>query len=516
MTALAQAAADALGVLDRDWQAERDRQRYRRDPVAYCREVLGFEPWSKQREILEAVRDHRRVAVRSCHGVGKTAVAAWVLLWFHDVFTDSRIISTAPTFEPGVKDLLWREVRKAHSDQIGGKLLDTRLERAPLWFAAGYSTDQPERFSGHHAGPLLLIVDEASGVHEAIYEASEGYLTSENAKVLLIGNPTRKSGTFYRAFHRQRAGWKTIHISAYDAPCFTGEHVSDVAREKLVSRRWVEEHRDPATGWGEDSPEFQVRVLGEFPAQDEYSIMSVAKLEAAQSEQRWRALPVDMPVAIVCDVARFGDDETVIGRREGRRLRVLEVYRGRDTMTTAGKVLGHARDAWAELRLPVSVVIDDAGVGGGVTDSLAESLREEPGDYALVAYNGACSPLNPREYLNRRGEDWFALAEQLDELALDPDDELLIADLLAPRYRLDSKNRRVLESKDETKRRLKRSPDRGDMAVMAFSLPDRLPQAWDEHDDRVERGETLADDLTIRRLRQGEGRGDRLSPTTTF
>ncbi len=162
------------------------------DPIAFSREVLRFEPWSKQQEILCSVRDHRRTAVRSAHGVGKTAIAARTILWFLAAYPNSKVISTAPTWHQ-VREQLWREVHVAYAAAGGffdGQLDDTRLELAPDWFALGLSTDRAERFSGHHAEHLLLVVDEASGMDEAIYTAAESYLTSEGARILLIGNPT--------------------------------------------------------------------------------------------------------------------------------------------------------------------------------------------------------------------------------------------------------------------------------------------------------------------------------------
>ena len=134
------------------------------------------------------------------------------MLWFLAAYPYSRVITTAPTFTQ-VKELLWREIAVAHPAADGffdGMLYDTRLELAPDWFAIGLSTDRPERFSGHHAEHLLLVVDEASGVDEAIFEAAEGFLTSESARVLLIGNPTSLAGQFHAAFHSERGLWNCV------------------------------------------------------------------------------------------------------------------------------------------------------------------------------------------------------------------------------------------------------------------------------------------------------------------
>jgi phage terminase large subunit len=433
--------------------------RYGADPAAFFREVLRFEPWSRQAAIAESVRDHSRTAVRSCHGAGKTATAARVALWFLAVHPSSRVVTTAPTWAQ-VRDLLWREIRLAYQAAggfIGGELFDTRLELATDWLALGISTDRPERFQGHHAEHLLLVVDEASGVDEAIFEASAGFLTSPGARLLLIGNPTRTSGEFFDAFHSARGFYNTVHISAFDTPAFSGERVPREVAKRLVSRKWVEDH---ARKWGEGSPLWQVRIAAEFPSQSDDALVALGDLEAAQA----RELEPGAELVVACDVARFGNDQTVLAVRRGNVVRVAKVYGGRDTMRTVGEIMQLARNLRSEHgRRPV-LVVDDAGLGGGVTDRLREL-----GEFHVVAYNGAKAAARPAEYPNRRSEDWFALAELLPQLDLDRDEELA-ADLLAPRYSLDSQARRVVEVKAETKRRLRRSPDRGDAVVMAFAV----------------------------------------------
>jgi phage terminase large subunit len=447
---------------------------YAADPVGYTRDVLGFEPWSKQRELLEALRDHDRVAVRACHGVGKTAAAARAALWFLAAHRNSRVITTAPTWAQ-VEQLLWREVRRAVAGANGGHHVAfptpsaTKLELGDQWFAIGLSTNEPERFQGHHADHLLLVVDEASGVDERIFEAAEGFLTAAGAKVLLIGNPTQLGGQFHRAFTTERRRWHGIRISVFDSPNYTGEPVSPQVARALPHADWagaVEE------AWGRDSPMFQVRALGEFPTSAADTVIALHLVETAQE----RSLDVSFPAAledvvVACDVARFGSDETVIGTRHGPRIRVRRSYNGKATTETVGWII----DAWRELRdesgAEARIVVDDDGVGGGVTDQLREK------GYEVVAFNGGARALEPTRYPNARSESWFRMARRLPELDLDEDDQLA-ADLTAPKYRLDSDGRRVVERKDETKKRLGRSPDRGDMALLtlvptlAVTLPD--------------------------------------------
>lgn len=464
--------------------------RFRVDPVLFVDKAFGFEPWSKQREILEAVRDHHRVAVRSCHGVGKTATAAHVGLWFLVCHPGStRVVTTAPTGRQ-VRELLWREIRAAtgRSDlwrNLGlPKAQTTQIEIGEEWFAIGMSTDEPEKFQGHHADHLLLIVDEASGVDEEIFEAAEGYFTNENARVLLIGNPTQLAGQFHRAFHAERAQWRTIHVDVVDSPNYTGEAVSERVAAAMPAAAWEPSRK---AAWGAASPMYQVRVRGMFPSTAENTVCALGLVEAAQ--QRWLDdAEVDAsggPLVVSCDVARFGSDETVIAERAGATARIVEAVVGRDTMQTAGHILDAARSLLARSggkRGDLRLVVDDAGVGGGVTDRLREI-----GEFEVEAFNGgqAAVTLDPDTekpaYPNRRSEAWFAFAEALPGVVLDADEQLC-ADLVAPTYKLDSAGRRVVEPKEETKKRLGRSPDRADAVLLLWAPTSELGagDAWAE------------------------------------
>lgn len=432
------------------------------DPVGFAEDVLGFTAWSAQREIMESVRDNTRTAVRACHGPGKTAVAARIVLWFLAAHPGrSRVITTAPTWAQ-VADQLWREIREAVSAAHARDLLlkwpapsATKLDLGDQWFAIGHSTDRPERFQGHHAEHLLLVVDEASGVDEKIFEAAEGFLTAQGARVLLLGNPTRMGGTFHRAFTTGRAAWNTVHISAYDLPNETGEQVPEHVARALPKKGWAEERRRE---WGEDSQIYQVRVLGNFATQGARAVIGLDVVEQAQARDLG---PVDSTydhVVIACDVARFGSDETVIVERIGQRVRILEKYIGQPTTYTAGRLREQAaRHPVAHVR----IVVDDVGVGGGVTDQLrAAGLN-------VTAFNGGEKAHNPLKYRNRRSELWFQTAAMLPDLDLDPDEQLC-ADLVTPEYTYDDAQRRVVERKEDTRKRLGRSPDRADAVMLTL------------------------------------------------
>ena len=189
---------------------------YAQNPVGWARDILGIHLWSRQRDIVESVRDHRRTAVRSGHGVGKTLTAAAVVLWFLDTHLESRVITTATKWSQ-VEMLLWHELGQLHArakKRIEAQEraifrvdpLKTQLQLPDGRYAIGLSSkpENSESFAGHHAPNILVVYDEASGVHRKIYEVGEGYMTTDGAKSLLIGNPTRTSGVFFDAFHTDR------------------------------------------------------------------------------------------------------------------------------------------------------------------------------------------------------------------------------------------------------------------------------------------------------------------------
>ena len=432
-------------------------------PLWFIDTFLGAFAWSKQREVIESVRDNQRTAVRSAHGLGKTRLAAYAVLWFLNAYPNSKVITTAPTWNQ-VEKQLWREIRAVYNKAqvpLGGKLLQTELSMDDEWFAMGLSTDEPERFSGYHAENILVVFDEASGVSEEIYEAAEGYLTTHGGRMLLIGNPTQVSGQFYQAFHRERALWKCIHISVFDSPNFTDEDVPDSVKARLTTPAWVE---DKKVKWGEGTPMYDVRVLGNFPSQSDNTVFSLSSVETAQANEIKHMRMID-PVVVACDVARFGSDETVISVRQGDRIRLAAIYVGKDTQDTAGRVIAQAKKYAQRTEFFPQIVIDDDGVGGGVTDAIrAQGFMVNP-------FRGGAKAIDSQEYVNAKSELWFQAAERITECDLD-DDEQLAADLTCVQYKFDSRGRRVIEPKADVKKRLGRSPDRADSVLLTFA-PER-------------------------------------------
>lgn len=458
------------------------RKRLAADPVFFVRKCLGRDPWEAQERILHSVLEYPRTAVRSCHGVGKSYTAALTILWF--LFSRrSIVLSTAPTWRQ-VEKLIWKEVRSAYRKSLvplGGNLMPKSPEiqiQQDEWYAAGLSTNEPERFQGFHEEHILVVVDEAAGVTEEIFEAIEGVLTSQGARLLLLGNPTAIGGTFYKAF--REPGWSTIRISAFDTPNFTAFDITeedlasgeweakigtlDLPNPKLITPSWA---ADKYRRWGPESPPYQARVLGDFPEQGEDTLIPLAWIEAAM--ERWKDMPEGRPVEIGVDVARFGSDKTVIAVRAGWKVLPLEAHSGKDTMETTGLVVrAKSRHGAGAMH------VDEIGIGSAVVDRLAELGHKGTG------VNVAEAATDPERFANLRSELWWTMRDRLDPnsklnpnpVGLPEDDELL-ADLACMTYRFDSKGRIQVESKEDIKKRLGRSPDRGDAVVLATCVQNR-------------------------------------------
>jgi len=431
------------------------------DPEVFIRDILHGDPWEKQVEIARSVQKYHRTAVRSCHGVGKTKVAAWIALWFLYSFANSKVVTTAPTWHQ-VKNLLWREIRGEHRKFeyfLGGECNTDSLDLGSEWFAIGLSTNQPERFQGFHAKNILLIIDEASGVNQEIFDAAEGCMTSANARMLLLGNPTRVNGEFYQAFRSSL--YNKIHISAFDSPNLKA---NKIVRPYLVTPEWVE---DKKKKWGEDSPLYQVKVLGDFPKAADDTLISLEWIENAV--QRYDEVEFGTPIEIGVDVARFGSDNSVITVRKGIKSYIHSAIHGQDTMQLTGKIIQAYKETDAEY-----IKVDVIGVGSGVVDRLSEQ------QFPVVAMNGAESPIEPDKFLNKRAEWYWNLRERYKDgnIAIQHDDELE-GQLASIKYKFNSQGKIQIESKEDMKKRNLESPDKADSQNYAFAYEKNPQSSWD-------------------------------------
>lgn len=442
--------------------------RWSEKPNAFARRALGAKWWSAQREAAELLARNRRVAVRSANGVGKSYLAAGLVLWFLMCHTPSMVLTTAPT-ERQVRHILWREIRRRHASakrKLPGRLFDTRLEIADDWFAMGFASDSPVAMQGFHARNLLVVFDEASGVPDAMWEAAEGVAVGENNRILAIGNPLETSGRFYEVF-RDASRWKTLSISAFDHPNLTGREAAvpgcvSAASAKELIREWCEEVPEPAAETIEwegrhylPSNAFRARVLGQFPSGSDDSLFELRWIEDAM---RRELDPVGVR-RVAADIARYGKDETAIGARIGPVLVRLDCCRKLDMVSVAGRIARMAREIRAE-----TVAIDAAGLGAGAGDI----LRAEGVNWLDEVIGGAAATDGER-FANRRAELYWGLRELLrrGEIAL-PEDSVLREQLMSVRYRLNAMGRILIESKEDLRRRGLSSPDRADMLAMLF------------------------------------------------
>ena len=453
------------------------RERYLADPGLWMRDILRARPWPVQVRIAEAVRDHKRVVVPSCHSSGKSWIAARIATWFLTLHIPSRVVLTAPTHRQ-VRRVLWTEVRQAYAGAAGPLARTPPLPGEPRWTIddgwelLGFSTDDPDRFQGLHAPHVLVIMDEAPGIPAPIWAAVEGVLASGDARLLAIGNPVEPSGEFWDLC-RPGSGAHKIAISAFDTPNLTRAGITqreieeDVWQERvahrlpypsLVGPDWVAERY---RRWGPNSPMYLSRVLGQFLQSATDALLYLSWVTAAQQVE----LKSSEPCVLGVDVARFGDAETVGMLRRGSVAELAFTSAQEDTMQTAGRVVAAIRQ-----HRPSACYIDEIGIGAGVLDRLREVTREQTPRCRLVGLNSGERPNDTEQFANARAEWWWGLRERFEagDIAI-PDDDELAAQLTALKFRYTSRGQVLIESKEDMRKRGLASPDRADALMLAFA-----------------------------------------------
>ena len=261
-------------------------------PLEFAHEILKVKLWSKQEEVLSALPGHRRVAVKSGNGLGKGYCAAAAVLWFLYSHEPAIVLSTAPTFRQ-VRHVLWRQIRRLYrpvKDVLAGKMLDTRWELAEDRYAMGLSAESADEFQGFHSPNMFIVVDEAEGVSDEIYEAIEAVMTSAEPRLLLIGNPTTVSGAYRRAFYEERHLYHTITISALESP---NVEAGKILLPGLTTPKWVEERRET---WGEDNPIYRAEFWANSQTKPRTPCSNFRTLRPPlRNEHRKLGLPVRMP-----------------------------------------------------------------------------------------------------------------------------------------------------------------------------------------------------------------------------
>jgi hypothetical protein len=299
---------------------------------------------------------------------------------------------------------------------------------------------------GFHSENLLFVIDEASGVPDVVFEVGQGALSTEGAKVVMTGNPTRASGYFYDAFTRNQKRWWRRKVSCHDAD--------------TVDKGFLEEM---AAQYGDGSNQYRVRVLGDFPAGDDDALIARHLIEAAKSrlvEQSQTA-----PVVWGLDVARFGDDASALAKRKGNSLiEPVRVWRGKDLMETCG-VIKMEWDITPGSMRPIEIMVDVIGLGAGVVDRLREL------DLPVRGVNVAELPaIDGNRFQRLRDELWWRAREWFEARdCVVPNDDSFVDELCGPLYSVTSAGKIQIEPKSQMKRRLGRSPDKADAFCLTFA-----------------------------------------------
>lgn len=449
------------------------------EPVKWAEDKLRVALWSRQRQIIESVRDNRRTAVKSCHDSGKSFVAAVTAAnWLDEHLPgEAFVVSSAPTW-PQVRAILWREIGKLHRrGNLVGRVNQTEwhIGNELVGYGRKPADTDESGFQGIHAPYVLVILDEACGIPTQLFDAADTLITNENSRILAIGNPDEASGQFAKLFE-PGSGWNTITIKAWDTPNFTGEEVPAEVRDSLLSQVWVEEKRQT---WTETSPLWISKVEAEFPRDNTDGVVPwswVNKCRLVPMSQ-----PEAVPVHLGVDVGA-GGDLTVIRERRGPVAGHEWTSTSPDPEVVVGKVLVAIRETDATV-----VKVDTIGIGWAIAGWLKSQIREADDLRAkvkVVGVNVAEGAENPKRFFTKRDEMWWNTGRELSrqhgwDLSEMENAEDTVAQLVAPTYEV--KNGKVkIEKKEDTIKRIGNSPDHADALLMAYYTPtkSKRPVGW--------------------------------------
>ena len=457
-----------------------------KDPFYFMENILGIEQITdEQIEIIKSVWNQKYTDVKSCHTIGKTYILAAILISYLYTHENSVVITTAPTGRQ-VRDLLWREVNNFHSNakvKLGGKCNVMNLNIDAKWYATGIATEPGKesesaiKIQGYHAPDILIIADEAFGIQRQIYEALDGVGSSEGARFLAVGNPSSTNNAY--ALELQKSGRKAITISAFNHP--------NVKEKKTVipgavSYTWV---MDKIRDWCEPmdkkidhscfeyegqiykpSDLFRWKVLGEYPLQAVDSLVSYQELLQAMETVKDKEIGINNGAL---DVARFGSDKSVFTHDKNNHYTFKEFYK-MGVADLTGEAMKFIIDTGIK-----KFGIDCDGIGGGVYDNL-KALQKDGKlnkELQLIEIHSGSSPLELKQteqFLNLRAQMFWQLRTDINEMSMQYKEDLLIG-LSSIKYFFNSRNGKIqIESKDDFKKRFKRSSDYEDSLAYCHFL----------------------------------------------
>lgn len=494
--------------------------RYAADPVGFCRDILGYEPWSKQREIMRAVAEHPLTSVRSGHKIGKSHVGGSLGMWFYCSFEDARVVCTSPS-APNLRAVLWRAIQQFHSqsgrclactqkDPNGtrpcehGTVIDGKIGELPgtglvaqdFREVKGYTVRDVEAIAGVSGRNLLFIIDESSGVADAIFQALEGNRAGwtrdgrGTTRTLLIGNPTRTVGEFYDSHNhpKKKLVYHRIHVSSRETPNVVQRR--DVI-PGLATHHWVEQMD---AKYGKDSAFVKVRVDGEFPVGEDGKAFSIALLTEAQ--ERYDETEGVGVLQIGIDPAGESGtgDETAMAPRRGHKLFPIRRRRGLSEEGHAAELLGLIEDMREHEKEKAVVVIDSEGKIGWDVYVYLRNLSRRPGAtfelHRVRTSNKAVREPQTfdlvRDELAHRTYLWIKEGGAL------PEDEMLETELHALEWERGVAGRSKITPKKKLRKMLERSPDSYDALALAvwpvLSEADEEDELGSDDDDDDEFG----------------------------
>lgn len=468
-------------------QAELKIRQWREDPVLFVRECFGVEPDPWQIDGLKAFAKNQRIALKASKGCGKTSFDAWCAWNFLATRPFPKIAATSISGD-NLSDGLWTEMAKwqernrhtsfpflaewftwtktkifcnDHSEQW--------YMSARTWSRAADKSQQANTLAGLHADYILFIIDESGGIPDAVISAAEAALASGvETKLIQSGNPTHLSGCLYRACTSEKHLWYVIEITS---------DPDDPNRTTRVSIQWAKEQIEK---WGRNNPWVIVNVFGQFPPSSLNSLLGVEEVNASMKR---RALETDYNFAqkrLGVDVARFGDDRTVIFPRQG--LMAFKPAEMRDARSN--DIAARIAQAKAKWGSELELIDGTGGFGSGVVDALIQA------GHAPLEVHFSGKAIDNR-YANKRAEMWFNMAEWVKRGGCLPNIPELVRELTEPTYTFQN-GKFLLEPKDQIKDRVGYSPDLADALALTFALPD-MPSSNSIEGMKIERGKLLHD-----------------------
>jgi terminase large subunit-like protein len=413
-----------------------------------------FEWWHE--EVDQCIKEYLagpeinplQIAIASGHGSGKTAWLARRINWFMSCRPHPQVVCTANT-ETQLNTRTWRELAKWHKLSAVHEWFDWTatsfyLKAHPdTWKANAipWSENNSEAFAGTHEESVLVVFDEASKISDKIWEVTDGVFTTKKNIWMVCGNGTRNTGRFYECFHKHKRFWKTWNIDSRTCKAANKEYLN----------RLVEQYG------GEDQDQSKVRVRGLFPASATRQLISTEAVEKAQAHQTegWEMLPK----VLGCDIARFGENSSVLIYRQGRKVFEPIVLPKQDLMQTAHFIVESMKK-----ERPIQTFVDGSGIGAGVVDRIRQL------NFSVVDVNGGNQSLNPR-FLNKRAEMWWEMKEFIEGLCELPKDQRLKDELTCVEYDYTDKGRIRLDRKTDIMETYGFSPDRADALALTFAYP---------------------------------------------